>query len=144
MPKKLPYGQSNFADMIESGYVYVDKTRYEVFLDRYKNVFPRAEKEIQTIRENSFGINALDLIYTVAANADIPIFTIIDEYDHFANNLIAMGKTYRDEVNAGGLPVSEAENINGYMDIYLQKHPAVEDIKFEYVFEPKPAQPRQR
>ena len=35
------------------------------------------------------------------------------------------------------LPVSEDENINGYTDIYLQKHPAVKDIKFEYVFEIK-------
>jgi hypothetical protein len=35
------------------------------------------------------------------------------------------------------LPVSEDENINGYTDIYLQKHPAVKDIKYEYVFEVK-------
>jgi hypothetical protein len=35
------------------------------------------------------------------------------------------------------LPVSENENINGYTDIYLQKHPAVKDIKYEYIFEIK-------
>ena len=35
------------------------------------------------------------------------------------------------------LPVSEDENINGYTDIYLQKHPAVKDLKYEYVFEIK-------
>jgi hypothetical protein len=35
------------------------------------------------------------------------------------------------------LPVSENENISGYTDIYLQKHPAVQDIKFEHVFEVK-------
>jgi hypothetical protein len=35
------------------------------------------------------------------------------------------------------LPKSEDENINGYTDIYLQKHPARPDIKFEYVFEIK-------
>jgi hypothetical protein len=35
------------------------------------------------------------------------------------------------------LPVSEDENINGYTDIYLLKHPAVKDIKYEYVFEIK-------
>jgi hypothetical protein len=35
------------------------------------------------------------------------------------------------------LPVSEAETTEGYTDIYLQKHPAVHDIKFEYVFEIK-------
>jgi hypothetical protein len=35
------------------------------------------------------------------------------------------------------LPMSEEENINGYTDIYLMKHPADPDIKFEYVFEVK-------
>jgi predicted nucleic acid-binding protein len=35
------------------------------------------------------------------------------------------------------LPVSEGENINGYTDIYLQKHPAIKDIKYEYIFEIK-------
>jgi len=194
MPKKLPYGQSNFADLIERNYAYVDKTRYvellenenntyqffirprrfgkslflsvlenyydlsrknkfealfkelyigknptpeqgnyvviqfdfsglntdsheefkksfsmrvqecvKNFLERYKNIFTSAEKDIQSIRENFFGINALDVAYTSASIASIPIFAIIDEYDHFANNLIAMGKTYKDEVKAGGI-----------------------------------------
>ena len=35
------------------------------------------------------------------------------------------------------LPVSEDETIEGYTDIYLLKHPAVSDIKYEYVFEIK-------
>jgi hypothetical protein len=35
------------------------------------------------------------------------------------------------------LPVSEHEHTSGYSDIYLLKHPAVFDIKFEYVFELK-------
>jgi hypothetical protein len=35
------------------------------------------------------------------------------------------------------LPVSEAETTEGYTDIYLLKHPAIQDIKFEYVFEIK-------
>ena len=190
MPKKLPYGQSNFAAMIERNYAYVDKTRFvelledenntyqfflrprrfgkslflsvlenyydinrkgkfdtlfgnlyigkkptpeqgkyavmrfdfsgldtenhEVFrksflnrvqervidfLERYKNLFPNTER----VMEGGLGIDALDIAYTAACNVDIPIFVIIDEYDHFANKLIAMGKTYRDEVKAGGL-----------------------------------------
>jgi hypothetical protein len=32
------------------------------------------------------------------------------------------------------LPNSESEVTEGYTDIYLQKHPAVADIKYEYVF----------
>jgi len=35
------------------------------------------------------------------------------------------------------LPNSESEVTEGYTDIYLQKHPAVADIKYEYVFEIK-------
>jgi len=202
MPKKLPYGQSNFADLIESNYAYVDKTRYvellenennryqffirprrfgkslflsvlenyydlnrkdkfetlfkelylyknptpergkyaviqfdfsglntdsheefkksfslrvqecvKGFLGRYKNIFANAEKDIQSIRENFFGVNALDLAYAAASAANIPIFAIIDEYDHFANNLIAMGKTYKDDVKAGGIVRSFYESL---------------------------------
>ncbi|MCL2688615.1 MAG: hypothetical protein FWE57_02050 [Chitinispirillia bacterium] len=37
-------------------------------------------------------------------------FVIIDEYDHFANNLIAMGKNYKTEVKAGGIVRSFYEN----------------------------------
>jgi hypothetical protein len=194
MPKKLPYGQSNFADLIERKYAYVDKTRYiellenenntyqffirprrfgkslflsvlenyydlnrkdkfdaifkdlyigknitpeknkyaimsfdfsgldtdshesfrksfsnrvqecvRVFFKKYKNVFENIEQDIQAIGEKSLGVNALDIAYTAAADASIPIFAIIDEYDHFANNLIAMGRTYKDEVKAGGI-----------------------------------------
>jgi hypothetical protein len=39
MPKKLPYGMSNFADLIESGYAYVDKTRFIEFLENENNRF---------------------------------------------------------------------------------------------------------
>jgi len=194
MPKKLPYGQSNFADMIERNYAYVDKTRYvellenenntyqffirprrfgkslflsvlenyydlsrkdkfetlfkelyigknptfeknkyatiqfdfsgldtdshedfrksfssrvqevvRLFLERYKSVFPNFATLLNSLCEKNPGVGALDLAYSAARNANIPIFAIIDEYDHFANNLIAMGKTYKDEVRAGGI-----------------------------------------
>ncbi|MCL2025913.1 MAG: PD-(D/E)XK nuclease domain-containing protein, partial [Leptospirales bacterium] len=35
------------------------------------------------------------------------------------------------------LPVSEDETTEGYTDIYLIKHPAIKDIKYEYIFEIK-------
>jgi len=69
------------------------------FLNRYKSYFPNAEVAIQNLNET--GIGAIDVAYNSAADANIPIFAIIDEYDHFANNLIAMGKTYRDDVMTG-------------------------------------------
>ena len=39
MPKKLPYGQSNFADLIERNYAYVDKTRYVELLENENNTY---------------------------------------------------------------------------------------------------------
>ncbi|MDR3013721.1 MAG: AAA family ATPase [Chitinispirillales bacterium] len=194
MFKKLPYGQSNFAAMIEGGYAYVDKTRFvellenenntyqffirprrfgkslflsvlenyydlsrkdkfdilfgnlyigknptpergtyavfrfdfsgldtenheefrrsfssrvqenvNMFFDRYCNIFVNASEQLKSIKEQNPGIGALDFAYRAAAGANVPIFVIIDEYDHFANNLVAMGKTYIDEVRAGGI-----------------------------------------
>ena len=189
-PKKLPYGQSNFARLIEKNYAYVDKTRYIellenenntyqfllrprrfgkslflsvlenyydinkkskfeslfgnlyigknttaeqgsytvlsfdfsgldteshetfrksfsnavqeqviCFLERYKSIFSSTERAM----EKGLGIDALSIAYTAARNANVPIFVLIDEYDHFANNLIAMGESYIGEVKAGGL-----------------------------------------
>lgn len=190
----MPYGFSNFADLIGSGYAYVDKTRYlglleaennryqflirprrfgkslflsvlenyydargkgrfesifagldicerptpergmyavmgfdfsgldtdsregfrrsftdrvqnavRAFLSRYRGYFPNAEADIRRLNETDPGIGALETAYNSVADAGIPIFAIIDEYDHFANNLIATGKAYGGEVEAGGI-----------------------------------------
>jgi len=194
MPKKLPYGQSDFAKIIEQNYAYVDKTRYiELlenenntfqfilrprrfgkslflsllenyydinkkneyeslfgnlyigrnptpeqgkyailrfdfsvldtethdlfrksfsntvqervinFLKMYSDIFKDVKQDIKLIKENNLGTDALEIAYTAAADADVPIFVIVDEYDNFANDLIAMGKDYKNEVQAGGL-----------------------------------------
>jgi hypothetical protein len=73
------------------------------FFSRYKNNFPDAAEESRLINEQKPGIGALDSAYNAAAKADVKIFVIIDEYDHFANNLIAMGETYSKGVKAGGI-----------------------------------------
>ena len=192
--KKLPYGQSNFARLIEQNYAYVDKTRYIEFLENenntyqfllrprrfgkslflsvlenyydinkrdkfeslfgdlyigknktaeqgiyavlkfnfsgldtenhdifkkffskrvedcatgffeeYKHLFPNSERDIHYIRERQPGVDALSTVYAAARSAKVPVFIIVDEYDHFSNSLIAMGKSYKDEVSAGGL-----------------------------------------
>jgi hypothetical protein len=191
MLKKIPYGQSNFADLIERNYAYVDKTRFiemlenenntyqffirprrfgkslflsilenyyglgksdtlfkdlyigknptpeknkyailkfnfsgldtdnhddfrksfskrvqesvRLFLEKYKSIFSNSENLLNSLDKNPPGVGALDLAYAAVSNVNVPIFAIIDEYDHFANNLIAMGKTYKDEVKAGGI-----------------------------------------
>ena len=192
--KKIPYGLSNFADLIESGYAYVDKTRYiellenennrfqflirprrfgkslfltmlenyydlarkenfnslfsdlyigknptpeqgsyailhfdfsglntdsheefkvsfsnrvqetaRAFLQKYKNELPQSDFLLNPMFENHPGIGALDIAYNAIVISSIKIFVIIDEYDHFANNLIAMGQSYKDEIKAGGI-----------------------------------------
>ena len=194
MLKKLPYGLSNFADLIESGYAYVDKTRFvemlenehsrynffirprrfgkslfisildnyydlnqkdkfeslfnnlyigqnptpergtyavmrfnfsgldtetheffrasflskvsravQGFLERYSNVIKNVDNLIELAYEKESDIGILDIAFRAAASANIPVYVIIDEYDHFANDLIAMGPAYKDEVKKGGL-----------------------------------------
>ena len=182
-PKKIPYGQSNFADLIESGYAYVDKTRYIELLEKENNRYqflirPRrfGKSLFLTMLENYYDINrkdkfnslfgnlyigkkptpeqgsyavlhfdfsglntdsheefkvsfsgriqetvraflekykitmpttdcsgALDIAYNAINSSQAKIFVVIDEYDHFANNLIAMGQSYKDETKAGGI-----------------------------------------
>jgi len=209
MPKKLPYGQSNFADLIERNYAYVDKTRFiellenennrfqffirprrfgkslflsildnyygveksdavfkdlyigknptpeknkyailkfnfsgldtdnhegfrksfsnrvqesvRLFLGRYKNVFSDSASLLNTLSEKNHGVGALDLAYVASSDVNVPIFVIIDEYDHFANNLIAMGKTYKDEVKAGGIVRSFYELLKAGTDSVVRR-----------------------
>lgn len=78
------------------------------FLNAYRAFIPDADVTIDLINSQGRGIGALKLAYDVAANADRKIFVIIDEYDHFANDLIAMGKSmgedvYRRMVRANGM-----------------------------------------
>jgi len=194
IPKKIPYGLSNFADLIESGYAYVDKTRYiellenennryqflirprrfgkslfltmlenyydllridsfnhlfknlyigknptsehnsyavlhfdfsglntdsheefkisfsarvedtvRSFLFKYKEMINNSDFLLNSIYKNNLSIGALDIAYNVINSSPVKIFVFIDEYDHFANNLIAMGQSYKNEINAGGI-----------------------------------------
>jgi hypothetical protein len=81
------------------------------FLSRYKNHFPNVEAAVQSLNETRPGIGAIDIAYNLATEASIPIFAIIDEYDHFANNLIAMGESYASEVKRGGIVRAFYENL---------------------------------
>ena len=212
MSKKLPYGQSNFADLIESGYAYVDKTRYiellenennryqflirprrfgkslflsvlenyydlsrkdkfnaifgdlyigkhptqeqgkyavlrfnfsglntdsheefkcsfsdrvqervRLFLNNYRNILPDGETLSRSLNERNPGIGAMDLAYAAVSATGIKMFVIIDEYDHFANNLLAMGKTYIDEVKAGGIVRSFYEALKDGTDTVVRR-----------------------
>ncbi|MDR2814459.1 MAG: ATP-binding protein [Prevotellaceae bacterium] len=78
------------------------------FIDTYRNLFPNADDLLTQITSNCMGIGALRIAYTAARSAGVPLFAIVDEYDHFANDLIAMGgnlgkEVYKAMVQANGL-----------------------------------------
>ncbi|MDR3252828.1 MAG: ATP-binding protein [Tannerella sp.] len=78
------------------------------FLLTYKHVFPESDDYIRQIHEEKAGISAVQKVFTVAKQNNVKLFFIIDEYDHFANDLIAMGNRlgkdlYKTMVSANGL-----------------------------------------
>jgi hypothetical protein len=79
------------------------------FLQHHRNIFPDADVFIRQINEGTLdGFSALLKAFDAANDAGIQIFIIIDEYDHFANDLIAMGTMagtnfYKNVVTANGL-----------------------------------------
>ncbi|WP_056928826.1 AAA family ATPase, partial [Candidatus Symbiothrix dinenymphae] len=78
------------------------------FVALYRNLFPNADSFIQQLTEESPSIQSIQDAIDKAELADIKIFVIIDEYDHFANDLIAMGSqlgknVYHNMVHANGL-----------------------------------------
>jgi len=190
--KNLSYGMSNFADLVESNYAYVDKTRFiellekescryqffvrprrfgkslflslmenyydlnrkdkfetlfgnfyigkhptseqgkyailkfnfsgidirthdsfrdsfsdnvqetvKLFLKKYKNLFPEYANLLDS-PDKKVGIGAMNLFYTATISTNTPVFVIIDEYDSFANNLIAIGEAYGSEMKKEG------------------------------------------
>ena len=78
------------------------------FFRLYEHVFSEADLYVRQIDEEKPGIIALQKAFAAAGQNRIRIFCIIDEYDHFANDLIAMGNRlgkdlYRTMVYANGL-----------------------------------------
>ncbi|MDR2086373.1 MAG: ATP-binding protein [Dysgonamonadaceae bacterium] len=78
------------------------------FLCIYSHIFPGADKYVDQIEQENQGIRSLEKIFYVAEQNRVKLFFIIDEYDHFANDLIAMGNRqgkdfYKTMVAANGL-----------------------------------------
>ena len=75
------------------------------FITDYRNMFPESDALIQRIYEEKPGVGAMDIAYRISKSANIKIFVIIDEYDHFANDLIAMGMkdVYKDMIHSNGI-----------------------------------------
>jgi hypothetical protein len=86
------------------------------FFNRYANIFKEAETFIRQIDEEKPGIRSLNKAFSAADVSNVKIFVIIDEYDHFANDLIAMGEArgknfYKMMVAANGLVRDFYENL---------------------------------
>jgi len=75
------------------------------FIINYRSVFENTDLLIEDIKNNQSGIRALEVAYGAAWTAGVNMFVIIDEYDHFANDLIAMGvdDVYKKMVRANGI-----------------------------------------
>ncbi|MDR2761023.1 MAG: ATP-binding protein [Planctomycetaceae bacterium] len=79
------------------------------FLDNHKNIFSNIEDILLMIKNHKYSaFESLNWAFRMAESAKIKIFMTIDEYDHFANDLIAMGSTlgkdfYKNVITANGL-----------------------------------------
>jgi hypothetical protein len=86
------------------------------FIKKYRRLLPDADKLIDKIEREKRGVSALEIAYDVADTIGVKIFVIIDEYDQFANDLIAMGpgtgkKFYKNMIKANGLVRDFYENL---------------------------------
>lgn len=72
------------------------------FFNYYAEYFSDADKVISNLKESSYG--CMEILYNEVAKTGKKIYLVIDEYDHFANDVIAMGdgQFYRDIIRASG------------------------------------------
>ncbi|MDR3197332.1 MAG: ATP-binding protein [Planctomycetaceae bacterium] len=89
---------------------FCDKVRSSIclFLQRHKNIFSDTKEIIHQMNKDRPHLGIVDQAFNIADAADFQVFVIIDEYDHFANDLIAMGSRkgdafYREMVKANGI-----------------------------------------
>ena len=116
-PRKNSYAVINFnfsgidtsgEDEFKKSFSWKVQESVVAFLAGYRRLLPDADAMIQKINENKPGIGALSAILGISELAQTKLFVIIDEYDHFANDLIAMGSrsgedVYRRMVRSNGM-----------------------------------------
>jgi hypothetical protein len=69
------------------------------FFNTHKSSIPHAEEIVDRMRISltPFGITSLNFLFKAAQDVGKKVFIIIDEYDHFANDIITMGEGNGDE-----------------------------------------------
>ncbi|MDR3246580.1 MAG: AAA family ATPase, partial [Prevotellaceae bacterium] len=86
------------------------------FFRAYSNLFSEADLFVKQIDAEKQGIDVLEKVFYAAKLDKVKLFVIIDEYDQFANDLIAMGsgagkKFYKNMIKANGLVRDFYENL---------------------------------
>jgi hypothetical protein len=78
------------------------------FLTHYKDFLPQGNTYNERITAEQPGVKALLIAFNIAQSLHKKLYIIIDEYDHFANDLIAQGtyagnRIYHNTVHANGI-----------------------------------------
>ncbi|MDR1053000.1 MAG: AAA family ATPase, partial [Planctomycetaceae bacterium] len=61
------------------------------FLLSYKNIFTKAEQFVEQITKEKPDLSILGWTFALTKSAGLKIFVIIDEYDHFATDIVRLG-----------------------------------------------------
>ncbi|NNG67671.1 AAA family ATPase [Caldanaerobacter subterraneus] len=91
-------------DQLKESFLLSVKNSINAFLNRYEGILENTE-EIRKKIDQTTDINAVVMtLINAIEKAGKKIYLIIDEYDHFANDIIAMGDNefYREIVRASG------------------------------------------
>ncbi|MCK4260378.1 MAG: AAA family ATPase, partial [Halanaerobiales bacterium] len=74
------------------------------FLEKYKSYFSKVEEVIDEIKDESDLRRMLRYIFSQVKKTEKKIYVIIDEYDHFTNDILAIGDGgfYKDIIRARG------------------------------------------
>jgi hypothetical protein len=94
-------------DEFKSSFTNKIKATVKQFLERYRPIFEGADQLLSEIKDETSGVCVLENVFS-SARDKLQIFVIIDEYDQFANDLIAKGTllgkdVYKTMITANGL-----------------------------------------
>jgi hypothetical protein len=76
-------------------------------VETYRHLFRNSDKLVEEIKQTAESTGALQKTFSAVKIAGVKLFVLIDEYDQFANDLIALGtlgdNVYRNMAEANGL-----------------------------------------
>ncbi|MDR1720602.1 MAG: ATP-binding protein, partial [Dysgonamonadaceae bacterium] len=104
------------ADRFTTSFGYKVQSCVCDFFDKYSNLIPNSAALIEQLEKDKRGVDSILRVINAAHSNNFRIFILIDEYDHFANDLIALGTqtgtdVYHEMVSANGIVRDFYENI---------------------------------